>query len=363
MTPPDVSDDVTRSESDRARRIVRSPQNRPDRARNRSVGIILTRLIVAVSMSSIDQTIVSLSSQTIQTGLSLDSRGIEWIVNSYQLAAAALFPVAGKLADVLGYKRMMLAGTIAFAIGSLLCGLTPQGSLALAWMIVSRVVQGAGLALMFPSAIGILFSHAPEEKRAKYMAMFFAITGGMTAIGPRGVLSHHLLLACRVLHQSASGHRRRIPDMGAHSGRRQHRPGSGTRLHGLAGSRAGGDGDGPDRRQDLRRARHPQSAARRGTPVHHRVRTAACHRGRPRRGSSSGVGPDRPSDAQRSRNRQAEPSSSRWPRWDWRSFSSRRSTGQAMPTVRRRRATVVRHCRTTARSHRTLPRTDSGLWR
>ena len=135
-------------------------------------------------MSSIDQTIVSLSSQTIQTGLSLDSRGIEWIVNSYQLAAAALFPVAGKLADVLGYKRMMLAGTIAFAIGSLLCGLTPQGSLALAWMIVSRVVQGAGLALMFPSAIGILFSHAPQEKRAKYMAMFFAITGGMTAIGP-----------------------------------------------------------------------------------------------------------------------------------------------------------------------------------
>jgi MFS family permease len=51
-------------------------------------------------------------------------------------------------------------------------------------MIVSRVVQGAGLALMFPSAIGILFSHAPQEKRAKYMAMFFAITGGMTAIGP-----------------------------------------------------------------------------------------------------------------------------------------------------------------------------------
>jgi MFS family permease len=122
MTPPDVSDDVTRSESDRARRTVRSPQNRPDRARNRSVGIILTGLIVAVSMSSIDQTIVSLSSQTIQTGLSLDSRGIEWIVNSYLLAAAALFPVAGKLADVLGYKRMMLAGTIAFAIGSFCAG-------------------------------------------------------------------------------------------------------------------------------------------------------------------------------------------------------------------------------------------------
>lgn len=73
-------------------------------------------------MSSIDQTIVSLSSQTIQTGLSLDSRGIEWIVNSYLLAAAALFPVAGKLADVLGYKRMMLAGTIAFAIGSFCAG-------------------------------------------------------------------------------------------------------------------------------------------------------------------------------------------------------------------------------------------------
>ncbi|MFT8330549.1 MFS transporter [Bifidobacterium psychraerophilum] len=150
----------------------------------RNMALILLGLIVAVSMSSIDQTIVSLSYSAIQSGLGLESSGVTWIVNAYLLAAAAFFPLAGRLSDVIGYKRMMLIGILAFGVGSLLCGLGPHTGIALTWMIASRVVQGIGLACMFPAAVGIIFTYSPVDKRAKSMALFFAITGAMTSIGP-----------------------------------------------------------------------------------------------------------------------------------------------------------------------------------
>ena len=183
--------EVTAQTERASARQTQDRQTQGQYAQGRPIGPILAGLIVAVSMSSIDQTIVSLSSQAIQTGLSLDSGGIEWVVNAYLLAAAALFPLAGKLADVLGYKRMMLAGTAAFALGSLLCALAPQGALALAWLIVSRVVQGVGLALMFPSAIGILFTYTPQERRAKSMAVFFADDHPMVREGVKSMLLNH----------------------------------------------------------------------------------------------------------------------------------------------------------------------------
>ena len=149
----------------------------------RRSGTVLVGLIAAVSMTTVDQTIVSVSSQTIASGLGLDSPGIEWVVNAYLLAAAAAFPLGGKMADAWGYRRIMLAGIALFSAGSALCGATPAG-LAQPWIVAARVVQGVGAALMFPAAVGILIASSKERDRAKSMALFFAITGAMTAIGP-----------------------------------------------------------------------------------------------------------------------------------------------------------------------------------
>ena len=149
----------------------------------RRSGTVLAGLIVAVSMTTVDQTIVSVSSQTIASGLGLDSSGIEWVVNAYLLAAAAAFPLGGKMADAWGYRRVMLAGIALFSAGSALCGATPA-ALAQSWIVAARVAQGVGAALMFPAAVGILIASSKERDRAKSMATFFAITGAMTAIGP-----------------------------------------------------------------------------------------------------------------------------------------------------------------------------------
>src|SRR5206468_5997904 len=80
--------------------------------------------------------------------------------------------------------RMVVVGVVGFALASALCGFTPKGSLAGAWIIFFRVVQGATAALLFPAAVGIVVAAFPLRERGKAMAIFFGISGGLTAIGP-----------------------------------------------------------------------------------------------------------------------------------------------------------------------------------
>ena len=79
---------------------------------------------------------------------------------------------------------MVVLGTIVFAVCSALCGATPTGSGAEAWLIVFRIVQGAGAALMFPAALAIVLDAFPVAERGRAMAIFFGIAGGLTSIGP-----------------------------------------------------------------------------------------------------------------------------------------------------------------------------------
>ncbi|HWM11299.1 MAG TPA: MFS transporter [Solirubrobacteraceae bacterium] len=141
-------------------------------------------MIFAVAMMFIDQTIVSLAIPDLQRDLSLSATGAQWIVNGYLLSLAALFMLGGKLADVLGHRRMLLVGVTGFALSSALCGATPTGGLGEAWIIAFRVVQGAFAALLFPAALSIVVRAFPMRERGRALAMFFGITGALTAVGP-----------------------------------------------------------------------------------------------------------------------------------------------------------------------------------
>jgi EmrB/QacA subfamily drug resistance transporter len=150
----------------------------------RSRNLVLAAMIFAVSMTFIDQTIVSIAVPNIQRELGLTSTGVQWAVNAYLLSLAALFAFGGRLADTLGHRKMVTLGVIIFAAASAMCGLTPKGSLAEAWIVTFRVVQGAGGAIMFPAALAIVVQTFELRQRGKALALFFGIAGGLTAIGP-----------------------------------------------------------------------------------------------------------------------------------------------------------------------------------
>jgi EmrB/QacA subfamily drug resistance transporter len=150
----------------------------------RSRNLVLAAMVFAVAMTFIDQTIVAIAIPRIQKELSLSPTGSQWVINGYLLALSALFAFGGKLGDVMGRRRMVLIGVTGFAIASAACGLTPKGAIAEVWIIFFRVVQGATAALLFPAAVAIVVASFPVRERGKAMAIFFGISGGLTAIGP-----------------------------------------------------------------------------------------------------------------------------------------------------------------------------------
>jgi EmrB/QacA subfamily drug resistance transporter len=150
----------------------------------RSRNLILAAMIFAVSMTFIDQTIVSIAVPQIQRELGLTSTGVQWAVNAYLLSLAALFAFGGRLADTMGHRRMVVLGVVVFAGASALCGATPKGSIAEAWIVVFRALQGAGGAIMFPAALAIVVQTFELRERGRALALFFGIAGGLTAIGP-----------------------------------------------------------------------------------------------------------------------------------------------------------------------------------
>ena len=151
---------------------------------SRSKSLILTAMIFAVAMTFIDQTIVSIAAPKIQADLGLSASGMQWAINAYLLALAALFAFGGRLADTAGHRRMAVLGVIIFAGSSALCGLTPRGAGAEAWLVTFRVVQGAGGAIMFPAALAIVVATFDLHARGRALALFFGIAGGLTAVGP-----------------------------------------------------------------------------------------------------------------------------------------------------------------------------------
>ncbi len=146
--------------------------------------LILAAMIFAVAMTFIDQTIVSIAAPQVQRELHLTSTGVQWAVNAYLLSLAALFAFGGRLADTVGHRKMVTLGVVLFAAASAMCGLTPKGGLAEAWLVAFRVIQGAGGAIMFPAALAIVVQTFELRERGRALAIFFGIAGGLTAIGP-----------------------------------------------------------------------------------------------------------------------------------------------------------------------------------
>src|SRR5919199_6305688 len=87
--------------------------------------LVLIAMIFSVAMLFIDQTIVALAIPQLDDDIGLSSTGAQWVINGYLLALSALFALGGKLADVLGHRRMVTAGGGGFPACSALCGGTP----------------------------------------------------------------------------------------------------------------------------------------------------------------------------------------------------------------------------------------------
>ncbi len=140
----------------------------------------LAMLSVGVAMIIVDATIVNVAVPSIIRELKLDSTQAEWINTTYALVFAALLITLGRLGDVFGRRRLYLGGLGLFIVASVLAGLAPSGDL----LILARVLQGVGGAMILPSTQAILNANFQGRDRAIAFGIWGSVIGGVAAVGP-----------------------------------------------------------------------------------------------------------------------------------------------------------------------------------
>jgi EmrB/QacA subfamily drug resistance transporter len=138
-------------------------------------------LLLVQFMIILDVSVVNIALPAIQADLGFSRAGLTWVVDSYVLVAGSLLLFGGRLGDVLGRRRMFLAGVAVFGLASLVCGLAQSPGV----LVGARLAQGLGEALAAPAALGLialLFTDTTE--RVKAIGLFGGISGIAGTSGP-----------------------------------------------------------------------------------------------------------------------------------------------------------------------------------
>ena len=146
----------------------------------RHLGLALFVIATAQLMVVLDATIVNVALPHIQGALGFSGTGLEWIVNGYTLAFGGLLLLGGRAGDILGRRRVFIAGIVLFSLASLLGGFATTQ----AWLLAARAVQGAGAAIVAPSALALISTTFPEgPPRNRAMGVYSAMSMGGAAVG------------------------------------------------------------------------------------------------------------------------------------------------------------------------------------
>jgi EmrB/QacA subfamily drug resistance transporter len=140
----------------------------------------LAAVAVGLFMIMLDNTVVNVALPSIRKDLGIGISELEWVVNAYALTFGVLLLSGGKLADMLGRRRIFIAGLVIFTASSLWCGLAGGA----ASLIAARTVQGIGAALMNPATLSIITATFPPRLRGTAIGIWAGVSALALAIGP-----------------------------------------------------------------------------------------------------------------------------------------------------------------------------------
>jgi EmrB/QacA subfamily drug resistance transporter len=140
----------------------------------------LVTVCLGTFMLLIDVTIVNVALPDMARDLRTSFGSLQWVVDAYALALAALVLGTGSIADLVGHRRAYIAGLALFAAASLACGLAPNS----AALVTARAVQGVGAAAMFATTFALLNSNYTGRDRGTAYGMWGAVAGASAAVGP-----------------------------------------------------------------------------------------------------------------------------------------------------------------------------------
>lgn len=141
---------------------------------------VLVAMTGALSMIMLDTTVVTVALPSIQNDLGLTQTELQWVVNAYLLALAALVPLAGRLADMFDRVKVFNLGVVIFAVSSATCALAIDETS----LIVSRAAEGVGAALMIPASQTLVLNAFDIRSRGKAMGVYAGVSLVFLSLGP-----------------------------------------------------------------------------------------------------------------------------------------------------------------------------------
>ena len=150
---------------------------------------ILAATILGSSMAFIDSTVVNVALPRLQNDLHATLADVQWVVESYALFLGALLLIGGSLGDRYGRRKVFTAGVVIFSAASAYCGFAPN----IGHLILARVIQGIGAALLVPGSLALISANFPEQERGRAIGTWSGFTSITAALGPvlGGWLAEH----------------------------------------------------------------------------------------------------------------------------------------------------------------------------
>ncbi len=149
-------------------------------AASRSKGVALGVILTIQLMMVLDGTVVNIALPEIQGALGFSATNLSWIVNAYTLAFGGLLLLGARAGDILGRRRVLIAGITVFTLASLIGGLAGSPDM----LLIARTAQGVGAALASPSALALLITTFPAGlERARAIGYYSMVSIGGSALG------------------------------------------------------------------------------------------------------------------------------------------------------------------------------------
>jgi EmrB/QacA subfamily drug resistance transporter len=149
-------------------------------AGDRRLGLALVLIATAQLMVVLDGTIVNVALPHIQRALGFSGTGLEWVVNAYAITFGGLLLLGGRAGDILGRRRVFIFGLLLFSAASLLGGLATSQW----WLLTARAVQGAGGAVIAPTALALITTNFPGGRpRNRAFGVYSAMASAGSAVG------------------------------------------------------------------------------------------------------------------------------------------------------------------------------------
>ena len=145
-----------------------------------SVRWVLAGLSLSMLLSSLGTSIANVALPTLAQAFNASFQDVQWIVLAYLLAITTLIVSVGRLGDIVGRRRLLLAGILLFTVASVLCGIAPN-----VWLLIAaRALQGLGAAAMMALTMAFVGGTVPKEKTGSAMGLLGAMSAIGTALGP-----------------------------------------------------------------------------------------------------------------------------------------------------------------------------------